>query len=600
MELRALTAELRRLQQEANERDARMGKIRTARTPGGLKLVYPDLFPEAGSLISEPMVANMVDIAARDTAEVIAPLPAFNCASSVSVSDKARRFAEKRTKIAYGYVEQSRLQIQMFTAADQYVTYGFAVGQVRLDFDADMPVIEMLDPRGCYFTRDLFGRVQRLYRVMSLEYDDALAKFPVIKPMLDRSHVYGGGRVELVRWHDRASEGIFCTTGEGMVVTQVANPVGKCLAHVFARPGLTPDQIGQFDDVLAVQAAKARFALLTLEAASKSVQAPLALPMDVQEIAIGPDAVLKSSFPEKIRRVGLDVPQTAFIQQGQLDQELRQGARYPDVRTGNTDASIVTGRGVQALMTGFDTQIKTAQSVFAEGLELLVGWCFTADEKVWPEREREVRGNANGTPYAIKYKPARDIRGDHTVDVQYGLMAGLNPNQALVFGLQARGDKLISRDFLRRQLPFSLDASEEEQRVDIEELRESLKQAVAGYAQAIPLLAQQGTDVSDILTRMATIIADRQHGVAIEESIAKAFAPKEPEAPAESLEEQAMAGGAGGGGIPGMSPTGLMDGVAPGQAGMGAGGTPDVMTLLAGLGSGGANLDAGIRRRLPV
>lgn len=44
-----------------------------------------------------------------------------------------------------------------------------------------------------------------------------------------------------------------------------------------------------------------------------------------------------------------------------------------------------------------------------------------------------------------------------------------------------------------------------------------------------------------------------------------------------------------------------MPGVAPGQAGMGAGGRPDLQTLMASLGAGGEpNLTAGVTRRLPV
>ena len=69
-----LVAELNRLKGKFAGRDARMQKLATARKPGGLSLVYPDLFPSEGPY-TEPMVANLVDIAARDIAEVIAPLP---------------------------------------------------------------------------------------------------------------------------------------------------------------------------------------------------------------------------------------------------------------------------------------------------------------------------------------------------------------------------------------------------------------------------------------------------------------------------------------------------------------------------------------------
>lgn len=604
MDIKSLGGELKALRETNAGRDARMDRIARARTPGGLRLVYPDMFPAEGPY-AEPMAANMVDIAARDIAEVLAPLPSISCSSAKNVSDRARKFAEKRSKIAQGYADASKLQTAMYTAADRYVTYGHVVGVVALDWDRQTPVIQFPDPRGCYLLKDRFDRLQRVYWVRRMNRLDAEYTYPELRAFL-ASQYHGGDVVEIVRWHDATSDGVFCPTGPGMVLKEVANPVGEVLAHQFKRPGLLDEEIGQFDDVLAVQVAKARFALLALEAAQKSVQAPLALPTDVQEMSLGPDAVIKSTTPEKIRRVGLDVPPAAFAEQAQLDQELRQGSRYPDARAGNVDQSIITGKGVQALMSGFDTQIRTGQAIFADGLSSLVSKCFAADEKVWPDTEKTLRGNDNGTPYEIKYRPAKDINGDHTVDAQYGLMAGLNPNQALVFGLQARGDKLISRDFLRRQMPFALDATEEEQKVDVEEMRDALKQSVQGYAQAIPALAQQGQDPSDILRRMATMIEDRQKGIPIEESVVKAFAPPEEEQQMAGMPgmpgmgEPGMAGGAGGL-PPGLGPEGLMTGVAPGQAGMAPGGRPDVMGLLANLGPRGqGNLEATVSRRAAI
>jgi hypothetical protein len=188
-------------------------------------------------------------------------------------------------------------------------------------------------------------------------------------------------------------------------------------------------------------------------------------------------------------------------------------------------------------MGGFDTQIKTAHSMFARAFVELMALALKTDEKVFGKQEKTLEGIFNGTPYNIKYKPSRDIDGDYTVDVQYGLMAGLDPNRALVFGLQARGDKLISRDFLRRQMPFNFNATQEEEKVETEELRDAMKQAIASYAQAIPALASQGQDPSDILMKLSTVISERQKGTSIEDAIQKAWAPKNPPpaaTPAES------------------------------------------------------------------
>ena len=597
-----------RLRVQNNDRDQRMREIKMVRA-GQMDYVFPELFPQDGPF-TRPIVANMVDVAARDLAEVIAPLPSFNCSSSSSVSDAARKFAEKRTRIAGNYIQYSSVQKQAYSAADRYVTYGFVPGIVEIDWDEKMPRIKWLDSMGTYILRDKRDRVKCLFQTISYHIDDLIAKFPALEGVI-LSQVPGAAtKIEVIRYHDAEMDLLFLPGEGGIELVRTPNPVGKCLAVMVQRPGLGDDPRGQFDDVIAVQVAKSRFALLALEAAQKSVQAPIALPQDVQDLSLGSDAVLRSTTPEKIRRIPLEVPAAAFQEQGVLDNELRQGSRYPEVRGGNTDASIVTGRGVQALMSGFDTQVRTAHAMFAEAYTDLVALCFEAEEKLWPSFRKTIRGNDNGTPYEIAYAPERDIKGDYSVDVQYGLMAGLDPNRALVFGLQARGDRLISQDWLRRQLPFSLNASEEEQKLDIEDMRQALRQAVAGYAQAIPVLAQNGQDPGEILARLAVIIEGRQKGKPIEEVVAEAFAPAEPP---PGMVEPTVDGASPVPGAPGEAPmpggenmegvdaTGRLRGVAPGQAGLPPGGRPDLNFLLAGLTASGApNLQASVSRRVPI
>jgi hypothetical protein len=184
-------------------------------------------------------------------------------------------------------------------------------------------------------------------------------------------------------------------------------------------------------------------------------------------------------------------------------------------------------------------------------------------------------------------------------------MAGLNPNQALVFGLQARGDQLISRDFLRRQMPWEINVTQEEQKIEIEKLRDSLVAAISGYAQAIPSLATQGQDPGEILSRIATVIAGRQKGQPIEQVIAEAFAPQAPPS-AEVVPpgmEQPVPGSSGqvpSGGASGLSAaTGGPRGVVPGQVGQG--GRPPIQSLLAGLTGGGKpTLSSSVSRMVPA
>ena len=606
--LRQIKSQYDRMKSRWADRDKRMQDVLAVRQ-GRMRDVYPELFPEGP--FDRGIVANMVDVAARDLAEVMAPLPAFNCASAKMVSDAAREFAEKRTRIVNGYLDFSDVQRQMYTATDRYFTYGFVPAMVEIDAENMMPRITFMDSIGAYPVFNRWHQIEAGFFSFYKTRDELIAMYPDAQGSIKQSST-GNELIEVVRYHDAKVDMLFLPGRNATVLESVKNPIGECLIEWTQRPGVDEDSHGQFDDVLAVQVAKARFALLSLEAAQKSVQAPIVLPPDAQELALGPDSVIRTANGERVRRVPIEVPNSAFAQQGVLDQELRQGSRYPDARTGNVEGSIVTGRGVQALMSGFDTQIRTGQAMFAKTFQNLVRKAFTVDEILFGSQMKTLRGNSDGTPYEIRYRPEKDIKGDYTVDVQYGLMAGLDPNRALVFGLQARGDRLISRDFLRRQMPFALNASEEEQRVDIEEMRDALKQAVAGYSQAIPVLAQAGQDPGEILSRLSEIILGRQKGRPIEEVVSEAFAPEEmPTPPGVELAGEATAGmggapgeappGGGGEDLEGLSSSGLVRGVAQGQAGMAPGGRPDLQMLMASLGRGGEpNLSAGVSRRLPI
>lgn len=64
---------------------------------------------------------------------------------------------------------------------------------------------------------------------------------------------------------------------------------------VAKRPSIDGEMRGQFDDVLGIQLLRNRFALLAMEAAEKSVQSPIVVPGDVQEIEFGGDAIIRTN-----------------------------------------------------------------------------------------------------------------------------------------------------------------------------------------------------------------------------------------------------------------------------------------------------------------
>jgi len=516
------------LRRRYTERDSRMQNVLSVRR-GRIESIFPDFFPEG---MTTPMIANFIDVAAKDLAEVLAPLPSFNCSTANVNSDRAKSAAEKRTMIANYYVQSSRLQTQMYTGADWYLTYGFLPIVIELDAENSQPRIRIDNPMGAYPEFDRFGRVTSYTHRYQKTVAELVAEFPEYASQIIGPQGYKSvdmySMLELVRYEDKEQIIVFLPQRSNLPLSIVENPTGEILVRVARKPSIDDETRGQFDDVIWVQLARARFAFLALEAAEKSVQAPLALPNDVQELAFGPDAVLRSQNPQQIRRVGLELPTAAFTEQSLLQQEMRLGARYPEGRTGNIDASIITGQGVQALLGAFDSQIKAGQQILAQVLEDVVSLCLRLDEKIFPF-ERTVRGYNDGSPYELKYNPTKDIKGDYTVEVRYGLMAGLDPSRALIFSLQALGGDLVSREFVMSELPWSVNVAKEQERIDIQRMRDNLNKAVSAAAGALPEMIATGQDVSMLLTKFADIIEKRRDGVSIENAVKEAFQPEQPE-----------------------------------------------------------------------
>jgi len=580
LSMEQVAARVESLRYRNHERDKRNLDVLAVRK-GQISQVYPDFFPEG---VDTNVVANFVDVVARDLSEVMAPLPAINCSAANAVNDRARNFADKRTRIASNYFQHSDLAVQMYQGADWYITYGFVPFIIELDDEAKLPRIRVENPIGAYPEFDRYGRCVAFAKRYMLTLGELVSQFPEYEAQLlgqngfkqDLNH-----QVELVRYYDNEQSVVYLPTKQNLVLSRANNPLGKMMIVVARKPSVDGELRGQFDDVLGIQLLRNRFAMLAMEAAEKSVQAPIVLPNDVQELQLGGDAVIRTSNPAGVHRVELSIPAGAFTEQNLLNDELRTGTRYPEGRTGNINASVVTGQGVQALMGAFDTQVKSAQAIFAAALRDVIQICFCVDEMIFPE-EKTIRGVDSGSPYEITYKPSKDIKKDYSADVRYGMLAGLNPAQGLIFMLQALGGGLISKDMAMRELPFTVNVSQELEKIEIEKMRDSLLGSITAYTQAIPQMAASGGDASEVVRKIAAVIKARQKGQALEDAIEATFAPQQqvPPAGAASTVEQPSP-------APTASPAGGALPPEQGAAPLQTTPQPDIQSILSSLTSSG-------------
>lgn len=619
---RALRAKYDELKTISMARDNRHAQIAEGRA-GNIQKVLPGVFPDTWP---QPIVANVIDNTAKELAQVLAALPSIDCLPQKAGSGAAKERAAKQTKVALGYVDHSRLRRQMQAGADWYWTFAAMPIVTEPDMKAKMPCMRIDNPRGAYWLTDAYGNVTLYAKEWKESVASLAAKFPALYDHIYQTYedTTRWGRVKrkevksspgdlltVVRLYTDKHIYMWLPEREDCILTTAPNVLGRVPVEIAEFPKWDDESRGAFDQVLWVWLAHNRMALLNMEAVKEAVQAPIVAGEDVQKIPFGPGAVMRAREPDKIKRLGLDIPQSAVFETQALQMELQQGLNR-QASASNFDASIVTGRGVEALNGVFSSAVKAAQDNTGEALRRSIQNCFEMDEILWPTQQKTVSGMASGAPFSETYTPAKDIKGNYVCSVTYGAMAGLDPNRALVYGLQLRGDRAIDRATLQRMQPMELDIEGLNRDINLERLDDAALAGVEGLAANLPMLAQSGqVDVAPGLAALAKIRKAVRDGQPPGEALEDAFTPEEKEtaqamSPEQQmlaqLEAEAAAGGGGGappGAPPGAAPAGP-EGAMP-DGGPGAMPTPDTMQmLLAGLtGGGNANLQANVSRFIP-
>jgi hypothetical protein len=130
-----------------------------------------------------------------------------------------------------------------------------------------------------------------------------------------------------------------------------------------------------------------------------------------------------------------------------------------------------------------------------------------------------------------------------------------------------------------------MNVNAEKDRIDIEKLRDSLSGSIAALTQAIPQMAANGADPSEIIEKIATVINLKKKGTSIEDAVMKIFKmeegekeeapgqPEQPESPSPMEPQPTQP----------PSPEQAPEGAAPGGQPTPP---PDVASILARLGGG--------------
>ena len=238
---------------------------------------------------------------------------------------------------------------------------------------------------------------------------------------------------------------------------------------------------------------QAREAGLLLRFLERQVHAPIEIDAEVEYVE-GPDAILyRPRGAQPAQKVQLNLPPDIWRGQDFTERQLRLGARRPASRDGESPVSYATGKGIDALASGYDSQLKANQTIFGQFLQDLAGAALCLDQALYPNLEKPV-GERKET-----YIPERDIAGRYTVEANYGLLMGINPSYATVMLSQLIAGGLLSHKTAMTQLPVIESLSKEHERLREERGEETLfaylqQAALGGDASAMQGLQELAPD----------------------------------------------------------------------------------------------------------
>lgn len=167
----------------------------------------------------------------------------------------------------------------------------------------------------------------------------------------------------------------------------------------------------------------------------------------------GPDAILKGVRGPDEARVVYPRPPVDYAAYAQVDrflQSARGGGAFPQQRSGEPGASIVSNVGVAALQGSYNAQQAWAQTDMARWYGELFARLANFDEVYCGGTNKQIDGFDEGEAFSDHYDPAVFWRGDYRVNVSFHAI-GVNAAQNVMnLGAAARLGMISTRTAMRR------------------------------------------------------------------------------------------------------------------------------------------------------
>lgn len=434
--------------------------------------------------------ANLIQVAIEDTGDASAVMPSIRVKPWKPTAG-IKKSALIQEKIAQNYSRTSKLDFLLSPTVQRMATYGLCPWIIWPDFEQNIPVIEMRDPRGCYpepgirqgerarncmFVRELY------FSQMNMSWQNALLEYTKDRQQL-RTTWEKNAAVTIIEWIDEKEFIVAALLRSGYShsgptsgqFTQIPvelerwdHGLSSCPVIIGERFTSDGEQRGQFDQVIGPQKAHNRLMDLLTDFADQAVYSDTWVKDAIGEISFGGGSYITLGPNGGIGRVPPAVSSLNVANDlAMMEESIHLGGRWPKSRPGEIDQSIASAKFLEASAGMMNTVIKGYHMILKSMIETAMQLMFETEIKVLGGEGKVASGVLRNQEFMAEYD-TNDIDLKNMVLVDYGVGLGKDPAQSAVLQIQYAQNGYISNEFVQESIEGVTDVARERARIDSE------------------------------------------------------------------------------------------------------------------------------------
>jgi hypothetical protein len=407
--------------------------------------------------------------------------------------------AEKTEDILYCWWDKVNMVNKHSLMGMYLAVFGTSVQFVRPDQKRKLPQMLVRKPETCYPMPKGEGEREYEYVIFRWLMDEAqaAAAWPQVAGKTKNLPGYGK-QVEVIEYIDETDYVVI--VGEHEATERIKHNFGFC--PVTITPAVNTGEIfgpSDIDQLIAINIYLNALQTKLGDALEENLYAQTWVKSDdPKPVNTGPGAVNYIGRDDDVVRLPpISIPPELFHQVEKVEDFMRTHAIWPEIMSGEASGSVVTGRAMSRLMGPSTGMAAIRQMYMGADLQKCNAWALAMLENLWADEEftwymasplTVNAGPKKSTKYSTRFIPSEDLQGYYENYLYYSVF-GSDLNQATVAALQLQGAGIISKQWIRNQLPGLHDAEGMAKEIE-QEKKEEMALEVSLQAQLQELQTQ--------------------------------------------------------------------------------------------------------------